>query len=83
MAHPPTNAILDLNLNKLKILWEEKEGHIDDISSLFPNASETRLEYFHTISMTFQIRVYFYTAMKLDIHRHLMASTNATTRSLK
>ena len=42
MVHPITEAILDLDLDKLKILCEEKED-LNDVSSSFPNASEARL----------------------------------------
>ena len=49
MTHPLTKAILDLNLNTLKILWEENEEDKNDISSLFPNASETRLACIHSV----------------------------------
>ena len=54
MAHPLTEAILELNLKKLKILCEEKEEPINDISSLFPNnTSEARLVCVHPMSMAF------------------------------
>ena len=50
MPHPLTEAILNLDLKKLKILCEEKEEDINDISSVFPNnTSEARFVRVHTV----------------------------------